>query len=178
MLAAPAAPHGGRRGSARAATPHLGYPLPPNDRFAAVLPFTFAIGRLGCLLHGCCRGIPYDGWCAIRYGDGIWRHPAPAYEMAFDLAIGILFVWMVYKRIARGKLFLIFLISYGLFRFATEFIRETPKLYGGILSGYQVLACVTAALGLIGWIRQTVSSRQLAVPNAEAQQSQGFSNAG
>lgn len=30
--------------------PLIGYRRPPNDRFAAVLPFSFAIGRVGCLL--------------------------------------------------------------------------------------------------------------------------------
>jgi phosphatidylglycerol:prolipoprotein diacylglycerol transferase len=133
--------------AAEVAKPILGYPLPPNDRFAAVLPFTLAIGRVGCLLHGCCRGVAWDGWCAITYSDGIPRHAIPAYEIIFDVAVGMLFVWMVRRHIARGHLFSIFLILYGGFRFATEFIRETPKLYGGVISGYQVLACAAALLG-------------------------------
>src|SRR5262245_21253556 len=47
---------------AEMAKPVMGYSMPPNDRFAALLPFTIAIGRLGCLTAGCCGGIPYDGW--------------------------------------------------------------------------------------------------------------------
>jgi phosphatidylglycerol:prolipoprotein diacylglycerol transferase len=139
----------------------LGYPLPPNDRFAAVLPFTLAIGRVGCLLHGCCRGVPWDGWCAIAYSDGVHRHPIPAYEIAFDLAVGFMFIWMVRNRVARGHLFSIFLILYGVFRFATEYIRETPRLYGGVISGYQVLACLSVILGAAFIIRRTASSKAL-----------------
>jgi len=133
--------------AAEIAKPILGYPLPPNDRFAALLPFTLAIGRVGCLLHGCCRGTEYHGWCAITYSDGIPRHPAAGYEMIFDLIVGLAFIWCVKKRIARGQLFSIFLILYGVFRFCTEFIRETPKLYGGWLSGYQVLSLMAIVLG-------------------------------
>ena len=38
--------------TAEIAKPLLGYRLPPNDRFAALLPFSLAIGRLGCFLSG------------------------------------------------------------------------------------------------------------------------------
>ena len=135
--------------AAEIAKPLIGYTLPPNDRFAALLPFTLAIGRAGCLLHGCCRGIPHEGWCTITYSDGIARYPAPALEMTFDLCVGLCFVWIVKRGLGGGRLFSIFLILYGVFRFASEFIRETPKLYGGWLSGYQVLSCVAVVVGLV-----------------------------
>ncbi|HET7843607.1 MAG TPA: prolipoprotein diacylglyceryl transferase family protein, partial [Xanthomonadales bacterium] len=37
---------------AELAKPLMRYRLPPNDRFATVLPFSIAIGRIGCLLAG------------------------------------------------------------------------------------------------------------------------------
>jgi phosphatidylglycerol:prolipoprotein diacylglycerol transferase len=137
----------------------LGYTLPPNDRFAAVLPFSFAIGRVGCLLHGCCRGTPYGGWCAITYSDGIPRHPAAAYEMAFLLAVGVLFMFLVRTHLLQGRLFALYLALYGVFRFCSEYVRETPRIAGN-LSGYQLLSLVCVALGGIGlwWrTRATVS---------------------
>jgi phosphatidylglycerol:prolipoprotein diacylglycerol transferase len=132
--------------------PLLGYSLPPNDRFAAVLPFSFAVGRVGCLVHGCCRGTPYDGWCAVSYADGIPRHPAPAYEMAFLVATGALFLWMVRRRLLHGRLFSLYLVLYGTYRFFSEYLRETPRVMG-VLSGYQVLAlvCVTVGAGMLWW---------------------------
>jgi phosphatidylglycerol:prolipoprotein diacylglycerol transferase len=126
--------------------PLVGYTRPPNDRFAAILPFSFAIGRVGCLLHGCCRGTPYDGWCAITCADGIRRHPAPAYEIVFLLATGALLMFLVRRRLLTGRLFSLYLVLYGTFRFASEYVRETPKIMGG-LSGYQVLALLCAAVG-------------------------------
>ena len=137
----------------------IGYPLPPNDRFAALLPFTLAIGRVGCLLHGCCLGTPHEGVCSITYADGIPRHPIAAYEIVFELIVGVAFVYMVRKRIARGNLFSMFLILYGVFRFATEFVRETPKLYWGWLSGYQVLAVIAMMLGTAFIMARSVAAR-------------------
>jgi phosphatidylglycerol:prolipoprotein diacylglycerol transferase len=148
----------------------IGYPLPPNDRFAALLPFTLAIGRIGCLLHGCCRGVRCEGgWYAITYSDGIPRYPIAAYEALFDVIVGAVFIWMVKRRVARGQLFSIFLIVYGGFRFVTEFWRETPKLYGGWLSGYQVLSCVAVLLGagfmMMRKMQSAARSRDVCIPS-------------
>jgi prolipoprotein diacylglyceryltransferase len=140
--------------AAELAKPLLRYPLPPNDRFAALVPFSIAFGRVGCLLQGCCRGVPYDGPCAITYDDGIPRHPAQAYEIAFNLAVGITFVGLVKSRLLYGRVFSVYLIFYGLFRFGTEFIRETPKNWGP-LSAYQVLSLVMVGLGAAFLIKRT-----------------------
>jgi phosphatidylglycerol:prolipoprotein diacylglycerol transferase len=161
--------------AAEIAKPIMGYPLPPNDRFAAVLPFTLAIGRVGCLLHGCCRGVRCEAaWYTITYSDGIPRHPIAAYEIIFDVAVGIAFIWMVKRRIARGQLFSIFLILYGVFRFTTEFWRETPKLYGGWLSGYQVLSCVAALLGAGFIVKRSVSQVKEPQMNADERRSENL----
>ncbi len=141
---------------AEIAKPIVGYTMPPNDRFAALLPFTIAIGRIGCLTAGCCRGLPYDGWCAIHGVDGIPRYPAQVFEIILQLAIGILFVVMVKRRLLFGRLFSFYLIAYGVFRFLTEFIRETPKVFGG-LSGYQLLSLVMIALGGAFFLKRTIA---------------------
>src|SRR4030095_2056277 len=117
---------------AEAAKPLLHYDIPPNDRFAIIVPFSIAIGRIGCLIVGCCRGIPYDGPFAIAYDDGIPRHPAPVYEMMFNIAIGFVLIALWRRKILFGRLFALYLVSYGLFRFCIEFIRETAKPYAGL----------------------------------------------
>jgi phosphatidylglycerol:prolipoprotein diacylglycerol transferase len=139
---------------AEIAKPLMGYAMPPNDRFAALLPFTVALGRVGCLTAGCCRGLPYDGWCAIRGADGIARYPAQISEIVFQVAIGIAFVLMVRRGFLFGHLFSIYLILYGAFRFATEYLRETPKFYAG-LSGYHWLSLVMIALGVAFFLKRT-----------------------
>jgi phosphatidylglycerol---prolipoprotein diacylglyceryl transferase len=141
---------------AELAKPLMGYTMPPNDRFAAVLPFTVAIGRVGCLTAGCCRGLPYDGWCALHGADGISRYPTQLFEIIFQLTMGVIFIVMVKRGLLFGRLFSLYLIAYGLFRFVTEFIRETPKLFGG-LSGYQLLALVMIGLGAAFLLKRTLA---------------------
>jgi phosphatidylglycerol:prolipoprotein diacylglycerol transferase len=142
--------------AAEAAKPLLRYPLPPNDRFATALPFSIAIGRIGCLLGGCCLGIPYDGALAIRAADGVLRHPAPLYEMAFNLAVGVLFVVLLKKRVLFGRLFALYLVLYGTFRFFIEYVRDTPKLFDGY-SGYQAMSLAMVALGAAFLVKRTLA---------------------
>lgn len=141
---------------AEIAKPIVGYIMPPNDRFAALLPFTIGIGRFGCLTAGCCRGLPYDGWCAMRGVDGVMRYPTQLIEIIFQLAIGISFLVMVKRKILFGRLFSFYLIVYGVFRFLTEFIRDTPKSFG-VLSGYQIISLVMIALGAAFFVKRTLA---------------------
>lgn len=134
--------------TAETAKPLLGYTLPPNDRFAALLPFSLAIGRVGCFLQGCCRGIPHAGRLAVTYSDGIPRYPAQLFEAAFQVAIGAVFMTLVRRGRLRGRLFAIYLAAYGGYRFGSEFIRETPRVIGNC-SVYQAFCVLMIAAGLI-----------------------------
>lgn len=134
--------------TAEAAKPLLGYTQPPNDRFAALLPFSLAIGRLGCFFTGCCLGAAHGGWPAVRYADGIARHPAQLYEAAFQVAAGIALVACARRRILPGRLFALYLVAYGAFRFGVEFVRDTPRVLDGY-SVYQALCVVMVATGAV-----------------------------
>lgn len=134
--------------AAEIAKPLLGYTQPPNDRFAAVLPFSLAIGRVGCFLTGCCRGTPHEGWLAVTYSDAIPRHPAQLYEAAFQVAMGVLLVAFVRRGVLRGRLFALYLVSYGVYRFLSEFIRETPHVLAGF-SVYQAFCVLMVLAGAV-----------------------------
>jgi prolipoprotein diacylglyceryltransferase len=139
---------------AEIAKPIVRYTMPPNDRFAALLPFTIGIGRVGCLMAGCCRGLPYNGWGSMSGADGIPRYPTQLIEIIFQLAIGIFFIIAVKRKWLFGRLFSFYLIAYGVFRFLTEFIRDTPKSFGGY-SGYQLLSVVMVILGSAFFLKRT-----------------------
>jgi len=141
--------------AAEAAKPLLRYDIPPNDRFAVILPFSIGVGRLGCLIAGCCRGVPWDGPWAIVYDDGIPRHPAPLYEMLFNFAIGFLLLALCRRQMLFGRLFALYLVGYGVFRFLVEFIRETAKPYDG-LSAYQLLCLVMIVAGTWALVARTL----------------------
>jgi phosphatidylglycerol:prolipoprotein diacylglycerol transferase len=139
-----------------AAKPLLHYDIPPNDRFAIILPFSIGLGRIGCLIVGCCRGLPYEGPWAITYSDGISRHPAQVYEMIFHWAMGFALIALWRRQLLFGRLFALYLVSYGVFRFFTEFLRETPKAYAG-LSAYQLLSVVMILAGGVALIARTLN---------------------
>jgi phosphatidylglycerol:prolipoprotein diacylglycerol transferase len=153
--------------AAEIAKPIVGFSSPPNDHFAAKLPFSLAIGRLGCLLAGCCRGIPHDGLLSVRYDDEIARYPAQLYEILFQLVIGLFFVSLVRRGALKGRVFALYLVLYGAFRFATEFLRETPKHALGI-SVYQYLSVLMIAIGALGLLlRSRPRSPAPALPDVE-----------
>ena len=143
--------------AAEIAKPILRYDIPPNDRFAVILPFSIGIGRVGCLIAGCCRGVPWDGPWAISYGDGIPRHPAPLYEMLFNIAMGFVLLALCRRQMLFGRLFALYLLCYGVFRFLIEFIRDTAKPYDG-LSAYQLMCIVMIVAG--AWALIARSRRQ------------------
>lgn len=140
---------------AEIAKPFLHYSLPPNDRFAVVLAFSCAVGRVGCLMSGCCRGIPTDGRIAIVCEDGVARHPVQLYEILFHLIAGTTGIWSVKREKFRGCVFSLYLMAYGAFRFGMETIRETPQSFGG-LTTYQWLSLVMIALGSGFFVKRTI----------------------
>jgi phosphatidylglycerol:prolipoprotein diacylglycerol transferase len=125
--------------TAEAFKPVFGYTLPPNDRFAMGLPISIATGRIGCWLSGCCLGVEMDGPLAVRGADGIPRFPAPLVEFLFHMTAAALLIALWRRKQMAGRLFAIFLVAYGIFRFVSEFWRITPKAFVG-LSAYQWLS--------------------------------------
>ena len=138
-----------------------------GDRFAAVLPLSIAIGRVGCLNYGCCLGKPCDpAWYTLNDREGVARWPSVPLEIAFNLAAFATFYFLRRKGLAKGCHFFIYLISYGIFRGAHEFLRDTPRLVGPF-SGYFFVSALLVILGARGCWRR---SRQIAnqAPHPEA----------
>lgn len=137
----------------------VGYPYATGDRFALVVPFSLILGRLGCWLNGCClgRACASRHWWTLEDAEGIPRWPAVPVELTFNVAaLGVL---ALLRRQGRfpGNLFHLYLIAYGLFRFAHELVRDTPRLRGPI-SGYALAALAVAALGGIRFWQRRGSS--------------------
>ena len=147
--------------TAEIAKPLMGYTLPPNDRFAALLPFSIAIGRIGCFLGGCCRGIPHNGLLSVTYSDGIPRYPSQLFEAAFHIVAGVTFLVFVRRGIFKSRIFATYLIAYGVFRFLSEFIRETPRIAGDY-SVYQFWCVSMIALGVASFVARTPRLQRVA----------------
>lgn len=137
----------------------VGHRKSTGDAFALVLPVSLFVGRMGCFLHGCCLGRPMaTGVFSRPDASGLLRWPAPQVEAAFQVLIFVILLTLHRRGWLRDRLFFLFLVSYGLFRFVHEFLRYTPKPFLGF-SGYHFLALGTALLG--AWMLRRRSQSRL-----------------
>ncbi len=140
----------------------IGYCKPTGDFFALMTPISLVIGRFGCLSHGCCQGMECDAghWFAWQDSEGVFRWPSVPTEIAFNLLALVVLFALRKVPILQGQLFHLYLIAYGLFRFAHEFVRDTPKIAGSAYSGYQLVAIGLIALGAIRYGQRLAGQRE------------------
>ncbi len=90
-----------------------------------------AIGRVGCLLGGCCFGAEWHGPLAITYTDpmapashpSVPRHPTPIYEALGLTVLALAFALVPAKRIGSGQRILTYGVLYAVLRFLVETTR-------------------------------------------------------
>lgn len=139
----------------------LGYRGVTGDWFAIIAPVGIMLGRIGCLLHGCCLGrVCQASWYTINDIHGVARWPAVPVEFLFNaLMLGVILI-LRWRRILPGQHFHIYMMAYGIFRFAHEFLRDTPQIIGPI-SGYQIAAFGVAGLGAVGFVLRQQSTNKV-----------------
>ena len=130
----------------------LGVRAKTGDGFAVPVAGAVAVGRLSCFAAGCCHGRPTGLPWGVDFGDGLRRHPAQLYEMAFHATMAVILAVLQRRGLFRGQLIKLYIITYLLYRFATEFLRPEPVVAAG-LTGYQ-WACLALVPGFAGlWVR-------------------------
>ena len=131
------------------------------DVFATVVPLNQALGRIGCLLAGCCYGIAYSGPLSIRFpegamapaGIGLW--PSQPVMAAGNFVIFLIQLFRYLRgsdRCRRGTPTALYLMLYSAGRFVVEFFRNDERGAVGVLSTSQFIALFTFAAGLILYI--------------------------
>jgi len=137
-----------------------------------------AIGRIGCLLNGCCYGVVTTSKIGVHIDDtNILHVPAQLFDslMAFA-AVGVLLA--IEKRgLQRGQSFALFLVLYGGTRFIYEFWRAgtVDQVNAGIASSTywgnlpitqaQAVAALMVVCGTVMflvWQRQTAAQQEIA----------------
>lgn len=120
---------------------------------APLIPLGHAFGRIGCSLVGCCRGMAYDGPCAITYynspvaPNGQPFFPVQLLEaVLLFLLAGVLLV-MLFKQAGLDKLALTYLVSYAVMRFLLEFLRGDAER--GSAAGLSTSQWISVALTVI-----------------------------
>lgn len=109
------------------------------DLFAPGIALGYMVGRLGCLLAGCCFGRPTDVPWAITFTDpmanlnvgtplNVPLHPTQLYESAAGLIIlGVLLAAERRSRAFAGRTFWLFVLLYSVSRFIIEFYRGDER---------------------------------------------------
>ena len=114
-----------------------------------VVPLTmFAGARIACTVTGCCEGYPFV-WGVYNARTGDIRFPVQLLESVVSIMI-LVYVFVREKRrgfASDGKNVPIILISYGIARFITEFLRDDNKLFG--FTWMQVHCVAMLIVGLI-----------------------------
>ena len=102
-----------------------GVPLwPLADALAPSIPLGHALGRIGCLMTGCCWGTPCELPWAIRlpaHPDPV--HPVQVYEALLNFCLYGLLAWLHRKSLPHGSILAIYLMGYAVLRAVTEVFR-------------------------------------------------------
>jgi len=136
------------------------------DQLTPCILLGIAIGRIGCLLGGCCYGKVWEGPWAIYYPVGsvphLWQiqngmislfktplgmHPTPLYEIVVLISFCLFLLFLESRNmLKRGQLFTMGFCGYSLFRLINLWFRaepsgDLPKLFYPIL--YSIIVGVS-----------------------------------
>lgn len=137
-----------------------------TDTMAASLALGHAFGRIGCFFYGCCWGKPTNSIIGV-----LFPHDSPAGQCGLKviptqlIEASFLFIlagtlWIKSKKKDfDGQIFILYLFSYGCFRFIIEFFRDDPR--GSILglSTSQIISILIVIIAVfmkINWSKKPV----------------------
>ncbi|HSQ29513.1 MAG TPA: prolipoprotein diacylglyceryl transferase family protein [Gemmatimonadaceae bacterium] len=153
--------------------------VPLLAAFALAAPWVQILGRLRCLVQGCCHGGPAPARVGICYQhqrsrvtqiahlSGVPLHPTPVYSIAGNIVIGLLLVRLRMLSCPDSLLLGVYLMLSGCARFVEESYRgepQTPLVLG--LRLYQWFAIGTLFAGMLStMIPMPRSGRSFSVPS-------------
>lgn len=143
------------------------------DIFAPAVSLGHAIGRIGCLMAGCCFGKPaaVGAWYAITFSGqphsfapaGIPLYPTQIMESAGELIIFTSLFFLRYKKRFNGQIIGTYLILYGILRFFIEFVRgdmDRGFVISDVLSVSQLVSIAMVAIGIILYVLYILKKKE------------------
>ena len=119
-----------------------------------VVPLIHAIGRIGCLLAGCCYGMEYHGFGAITFEhsslapNGVPLFPMQIVESINNVIIFLILLVTYKKFLGTYKTVGLYLILYSIVRFILEFFRG--DLIRGIYFSLSTSQWISIILFIVG----------------------------
>jgi phosphatidylglycerol---prolipoprotein diacylglyceryl transferase len=130
-----------------------------TDFIAPLIPPALAAGRIGNFINGELWGRITDvPWAMVFRGAGpLPRHPSQLYQFALEGALLFVVLWLYSaKPRATGAVSAMFLIGYGVLRFAAEFFREPDDFLGLLafnlsMGQWLSLPMILAGIAMLAW---------------------------
>ena len=125
-----------------------------TDTMAAPVAIGLAIGRIGCLMGGCCYGQPCDLPWAITYPPGanllagMPVHPSPVYESLASLLIAGIIYAVITRKARTGVPTLLWFTLYPIARFLLEYLRG-DEVRGFVYKGETISVSTSQFIGLV-----------------------------
>jgi phosphatidylglycerol:prolipoprotein diacylglycerol transferase len=154
------------------------------DLIAPAIAVAQGIGRIGCLLAGCCYGAETSSKLSLVFPEGAFApsgvhlHPTQIYSSLGDFAIAaVLFIFYARKKNRKdGQTAILYVAMYSIGRFFMEFLRGDARGEVGILSTSQFIAIILVVLCIAAYfVSKRITSKDAAkeeMVNEEAEEDQ------
>lgn len=93
------------------------------DTLAPAIPLFHIFGRIGCLLAGCCYGIPWEWGVILQDSSGVIRFPVQIFESFCNALIFAAILLRERKLESIDGNLKVYLVLYAICRFILEFFR-------------------------------------------------------
>jgi membrane-associated phospholipid phosphatase len=134
-------------------------------------PWIQGIGRLRCLVQGCCHGRPTQQAHGIRYTHsrsrvcrlahlaGVSVYATPVYSMLYNLVVGIALLRLYQLHASCTMIFGVYLLLSSAGRFVEEAYRGEPQT--SIFFGLHFYQWIALAVAIAGAVITTIHSQPL-----------------
>jgi phosphatidylglycerol:prolipoprotein diacylglycerol transferase len=139
------------------------------DACAPAIALGHVVGRMGCLLAGCCWGRPTTLPWGITFTNifaasnvgtplHVALHPTQLYDAAAELLILLLLTGTERKgKPFAGRTFWLYMLLYAASRFSVEFFRGDPR---GMMGGFATSQLIAIALAPLAIVMLVVLARR------------------
>lgn len=122
------------------------------------VPLGHAVGRIGCVLAGCCHGFAYDGLFALYYPNSVsglspeqGYFPVQLLESLVNVGLCVFLLW--YEKKIRRVTDVLFTYTglYAILRFFLEMLRgDAARGIWNTLSTSQIISVILLCISIVG----------------------------